>query len=246
MRILVTRPDPDGARLGERLSAAGHKVIQAPLLHIVFEDGLSIDADAYQALLLTSANGVRALATMTEDRKARLFCVGDATARTAEAYGFSDIHIAGGDVHALTSLVRDRLRPTEKPLLHVAGSVVAGDLQGMLAEAGFRVERIVAYHAEPADHLPQDALNAIREQAIDLALFYSPRTARIFVALMDAADRQNERLSQSLATVTAGCLSQAVRDALQSLPWQRIVVSDVPSEAALLAASGLEPDTTPN
>ena len=246
MRILVTRPDPDGARLCDRLRAAGHAVITAPLLTIIFENDLSIAPDDFQAFLLTSANGVRALAQLTPKRETRLFCVGDATARTADALGFVHIDSAGGDVDTLAALVRDRLSPGDKALLHVAGSVVAGDLKGMLEQSGFKVERVTAYRAEPARHLPQEALGAIRDGALDLALFYSPRTARIFVALMKQADREEAGLLRALGAVAAGCLSEAVHDALQSLPWRRIVVSDEPTEAALVAALDLEPDTKTN
>lgn len=239
MRVLVTRPAPDGDALSLRLRTAGHQVIAAPLLTIQFEDVGAPDLAAFQAILLTSANGARALARLTDDRALPVLTVGDATARAAREAGFGDVRVADGDVETLAALAQSELDPMAKPLLHVAGSVVAGDLKGALDSAGFTVTRLVAYRAEAATGLTDEALDAFREGAIDLALFYSPRTARIFSDLAQSAD-----IESALQTVTAGCLSGAVRDALQSLPWKRIVVAGEPMEAALLAAAGL--NTKPN
>ena len=57
---------------------------------------------------------------------------------------------AGGNVEELSRLVIERSRPEGGRLLHVAGSDVAGDLAGLLREAGFAIERIVLYEARPA------------------------------------------------------------------------------------------------
>ena len=43
----------------------------------------------------------------------------------------------------------ERLRPEGGRLLHVAGSDVAGDLAGLLRDAGFAIERVVLYEARP-------------------------------------------------------------------------------------------------
>lgn len=234
MRVLVTRPEEDARHLVKRLEAAGHKSIAAPLLDIIFEDIKSINLEQVQAVLLTSANGARALARLTDARAIPVLAVGDATARAARALGFEDVRTAGGDVEALAALAADALDPAAGALLHVAGKQVAGDLKAELEAIGFEVQRTVAYRADAVNVLPAAARAALAAEKVDCALFYSPRTARIFAGLAATAGLEN-----SLGTVTAGCLSPAVRDALQSLPWQRIVVAKTPDEDALLAATGL-------
>ena len=47
--------------------------------------------DGVQAVLFTSANGVRAFAAATTRRGFRAFAVGDATAAAARAAGFADV-----------------------------------------------------------------------------------------------------------------------------------------------------------
>ena len=61
MRILVTRPWDDAREISRKSEERGHRVICAPLLTIEFFDGPEISLDGVQAILATSANGVRAL-----------------------------------------------------------------------------------------------------------------------------------------------------------------------------------------
>lgn len=237
MRILVTRPAVDGEKTAERLAARGHDCLLAPLMEISNHDGPEIDLAPYQAVLLTSANGVRALSRRSRRRDILALAVGEATAAEARAHGFSRVLAAEGEVNSLAALAAARLDPAAGPLLHAAGSVVAGDLIGLLPQ--FRVEREVLYAAVAARSMPDAIITALGQERIDLALFYSPRTARIFMELAALAE-----ISPYLGRVTAGGLSAAVAAALrppawQSDPWRRIVIAQSPSEQALFDAIGL-------
>src|SRR5262245_66205847 len=126
MRILLTRPREDAEALAATLRARGHDVTIEPLFSVFPVDDGPIDLNGVQAVLLTSANGARALAQRTARRDLGVLAVGDATAATARALGFSAVESAGGNVDDLVQLVRTRLRPDGGVLLHAAGSVVAG------------------------------------------------------------------------------------------------------------------------
>ncbi|MEN6541522.1 uroporphyrinogen-III synthase [Parvibaculum sp.] len=232
MRLLVTRPDEDAGPLVEALAGLGHEAISAPLLTIRLAENAIIPDMVWQAILITSANGARAIAMRRE--MARLaqvpvLAVGEASAAAARVAGFTNVTTAGGDVHALAGLVLGRLSPGGGPILHVAGAVTAGDLKGMLEARGFSVERAVLYEAVAADELPQAAAAALRAGRVDGALFYSPRTARQFADLVRRAG-----LEQELVTLTAYCLSAAVADALAGLPFRAVTVAAEPSQTSLL------------
>ena len=62
MRLLVTRPEPDNVRTAAALRAKGHEVVLAPLLHIEAVADADLGAPPWAAILLTSANGARAIA----------------------------------------------------------------------------------------------------------------------------------------------------------------------------------------
>ena len=116
-------------------------------------------------------------------------------------------------------------------MIHIAGSVSAGDLAGALRAAGFSVDRIPLYEAVPATTLAEDTKNAFKQGLLSAVLFFSPRTAATFVSLAKSAGLEN-----GCRTVNAYCLSPAVARPVGELPWRRVVIAADPTWAALLAA----------
>jgi uroporphyrinogen-III synthase len=235
MKAIVTRPIEDAAPLARALAERGVEAVIAPLLAIVpapdaahrLEDAL-IGA---QALLFTSANGVRVFAAASARRELAVFTVGDASAAAARIAGFRAVASAGGDVRDLVQLVAARLAPRGGALVHIAGSAVAGDLIGMLGALGFTARRAVIYDAVPAAALDAATVAAIRQGEASLALFFSPRTAASFVRLATAAG-----LGPACRGMAAIGLSAAVASALGGLEWRGIHVAATPRQQDLLAA----------
>ena len=230
MHLLITRPGDDGARLAEALRQLGHDPILEPLLTIRHLDGPPLDLAGVQAILATSANGVRAIVGRTNKRDLPLYAVGDATAREAKAALFSEVHSADGDVMALAALVRAKLDPAKGPLVHIAGTEVAGDLAGSLAGAGFTLRREVLYESEPANSLSPSAIAAIKEERIDVVMLYSPRTAATLSRLIRKA-----RLVRDCRRIELLCLSSAVAEAAHDIPWAGTRLASEPTQEAMLA-----------
>jgi hypothetical protein len=159
-----------------------------------------------------------------------LNAVGDATARTAKEAGFLEVSSASGDVEALAGLVREKFDPTKGPLVHVTGSEVAGDLAGRLGEAGFTVRREVLYESETAYSLSPSAIAAIKEERIDGVLLYSPRTAATLSRLIRKA-----RLVRDCRRIDVLCLSAAVAEAVNDIPWRQTLIANEPTQEAMLA-----------
>jgi uroporphyrinogen-III synthase len=232
MRALVTRPAEDAAVLAAALAARGIEPLLEPLLAIraaADAPPLAPLLDGAQAILFTSANGVRAFAAASSVRALPAFAVGDATAAAARALNFTNVASAGGNVGDLARLVRDRLRPEGGALLHATARAVAGDLARSLD--GFAVRRAVLYEAVPATRLGGEATALLRAGRVPLALFFSPRTAATFVRLAHGAG-----LVEACRAVVAIGLSRAVADALGSFAWRAVAIADAPTETALIAA----------
>ena len=229
-RLLLTRPEEDSAGLAAALMDLGVTSLIAPLLWVENVSGLALNLDNTQGILLTSANGARAMAARTARRDVPVYAVGDATARTASDLGFTDISSAGGDVDDLAALVRDRCNPTRGLLFHAAGSVIAGDLAVMLAPFGFEIRREMMYEAKTPDALPDAAARALKDGILDGVVLYSPRTAHTFDALVDKAG-----LTDALAGLRLFALSKNV-DAATSGPWTERVVAQQPDQESLLHA----------
>ena len=231
LRALVTRPREDAESLVAALATRGVETLVEPLMEIHYQAPEALDLRGVQAILCTSANGVRAVARVSGERRVPLLAVGDATAARARAEGFDRVESAGGDVGDLTRLAAARLRPQGGPLLHVAGNVVAGDLAGLLRAQGFTVERRVFYEGRAAAALSPAAVDGLRAGAIAFALFFSPRTATIFARLAGVAG-----VDQCCANVTAVSISGAADAALAGLRWQDRRIAERPNQPALLDA----------
>lgn len=230
-RVLVTRPETEAEELAAALAARGITPVIEPLLEIRFRDAPAPELDEVQAVLCTSANGVRALARLCPQRDVPVFAVGDATARRARAEKFTRVESAGGTVEDLARLVAARLAAGHGGLLHVAGSEIAGDLAGALRAAGYSVERAVLYDARPAAALSAEAIRMLARGGIDAALFFSPRTAAVFARLAVQAG-----IADALHSVTAIAISRAAVAALDGVSFRECRVAARPDQAGLLAA----------
>ena len=232
-RLLLTRPRRDSLALAEELARHGVDSLIEPMMAIRIDGDARLDLAGTQAILLTSANGARALAAASPDEVAQrlpVLAVGCATAHAARDAGFHSVTAAEGDVDALAALATARLDPDSGRLVHVAGRVSTGDLAPRLRAAGFDAVRVALYDAVAASTFSASARKALESQALAGAAFYSPRTARLFAKLA-----RESGLDSTARALTAFCLSQAVAEAAASLPWKRVSVAAAPRQDALVA-----------
>jgi uroporphyrinogen-III synthase len=232
MRVLILRPEREATALAAALGERGHVPVIAPLFRLEFlhpPADFSAALAACQAVLLTSANGARALAEASEQRGRPIFAVGDTTASTAEGVGFSDVLSAAGDAAALVELVKARLKPADGPLLHVSGREVASDLAEALQPAGFALKRFTLYDAREETALPEPARAALEARAIDIATFFSPRAASVFASMVEDAG-----LSGTLRSVTAVAISPAALAPVTGLPFKATIAAERPTRQAVL------------
>ncbi len=233
MRVLLTRPLEDSAATARDLAARGHAAVIAPLLDIQFREGPALSRNGVQAVLATSANGVRALARRTDARDIAVFAVGPQTAEAARAAGFATVRSAAGDGAALARAVRGWADPAAGALLHACGARTAGALAAALSVQGYDVRSEVLYEAVAAGRLPEAAAEALRGGALDAVMLYSPMTARIFARCVAAAGLEN-----AVAPLMAVAISAAAAEALAPLRFSTIRVAASPDQGAMLAALG--------
>lgn len=234
MRVLITRHKSAAGKLAAELQTRGYDTVIEPLLEIVHTD-VEVDLAGVQAVLVSSANGITALARQIGAESMpcdiRVLTVGDATAQAARACGFNNVESAGGDAAALADLACRHCDPAGGRLLHVAGGHVAGDMAGQLQRAGFTLERVVLYEARTPTALREDTVRRIATGDIDAVLFYSPRTAETFARLADKAG-----LIGACTAMSAICLSASIADTAKTIDWQRLRVAASPDGAAMLIA----------
>lgn len=227
MRVLITRPEREAMALAQALGQRGHVAVIAPLFELHFRrppDDFAAALAASQAVLLTSANGARALAEASEQRSKPILAVGDMTAATAEGLGFTSVASASGDRAALAKLAEERLDPKAGPLIHVSGVDVAGEPAPQDI-----VRRFALYEAREVAALPDSARAALEARALDAATFFSPRAAGTFVKLVTGAG-----LADTCRTVTAIAISPAAAEPLKALPFKATLAAARPARQAVL------------
>jgi uroporphyrinogen-III synthase len=218
VRVWVTRARPGAERTARAVADLGHEPIVAPMLEV--HDLPIPSPPLIDVLAFTSANAVAAWARLTPDRSARVFTVGDATARAAREAGFCDVESASGDGTALADLIA---RENPEHVLWPRAADVAFDLEAVLS-GRVPVRSLPVYEARPTTPPPRPAFDAV--------LIQSPRAARLIAETLPA-DAARGRLALAV--------SRAAAQPLAALPFATIHVADHPDEARLLAPLGKAP-----
>lgn len=230
MRALVTRPLDDSLETATRLAAVGHESVIAPLLAIRFREGGEVSLDGVQAILATSANGIRALVRRTSRRDVPVFAVGRQSAEEARVAGFTDVRNAEGGSAALAAAAAKWCTPANGTLLHISGVDIAGDLSGALEAHGFTVRREVLYEAVAVEGLPGAAQSVIRRHKVDAVLLFSARSSQAFVEGVIAAG-----LKQACKSLIALAISEAAAAPLTELTFREVRIPSSPYQDAMLA-----------
>lgn len=236
MPILVTRPAPDNEKTAAALRARGRQALLSPMLRfepIAFEDDRDI---AFDAVILSSANAVRAIENHSSRARMLLlpvFAVGDHTAKVARDAGFTNITIADGDAISLRERIVDsatagKLRK-KAVLCYLAGADLTRDLGGELGARGFTVVTHTTYRMVPIAGFSHTVSEAFRTGTIEAVMHYSRRSAR---AYLDAARADGVEIS-ALALPQC-CISEAVAGVLREAGATQVAAARTPDEKALL------------
>ena len=232
MRVLVTRPLDDARETAAKLATLGHEAIVAPLFEVRFRDGSELSTENVQAVLITSANGIRSLAGRTKRRDIPVLAVGTHSASLARGLGFTSVESTDGDANALSALVAGKLSPKSGVLLHAGGAHTANDFVD-LERCGFSVRREFLYEAASSKIAPAILVDALRGGTPDAVLFFSPRGARVFSERVGAAG-----LNDKCKSIIAICISRPAAAALAANVFRQIRIAARPDQQSMLALLG--------
>ncbi len=204
--LLMTRPREASERFVARLSDAAREVLDvryAPLMEIV-PTGVSVDLQATNAVIFTSANAVR-LAPPGEGRAA--FCVGHRTAGNATERGWVVRHVAQDADRLVAAMIAD-FEP--RPITHLAGKHRRGEIALRLAAEGWRAG-VAELYDQRLCPLPIEAKALLSGEAAVILPLFSPRTAAHLSRQIDGVtNTQVVALSHAVASAVETSLSKQV------------------------------------
>lgn len=221
--ILLTRPDPGGARFAGDLRARfgpGSRIVTSPVLRIE-PCGAAPDLAGVACLLFTSQHGVARFAELSARRDLPGYAVGDATARVARAAG---LRVTACEGDAASMLARIAADDEKGPFLHIRGEHAATALAEALRARGLPAREAVLYRQE-AVPLSDEALAVLEGPAPVVLPLFSPRSAEVLFA--GCAPR---------APLCVVAISQAVAERVPEEHSGRVIVAKRPDGAAMLDA----------
>jgi uroporphyrinogen-III synthase len=233
MHVLVTRPVQDAEPFKTRIEALGCQVTLAPLVETISNDIPEESLDGATALVATSRNALAALAisrVKPDAIKLPLYVVGPGMAATAREMGFAKVQEGGGRAEDLVPILTAAVAAQDR-LVYLRGDVLAFDLEAALVDRRVNILSVPAYRSVEARTLPADVIKALQTGSIDAVSLMSPRTARIWVRLVEALPPPVQ-----LSGATYVCLSERVAKVLgQPTKPDKVLVASQPNLEEMLA-----------
>ena len=232
--VLITRPNPAAHTTAHDLQDMGFTPYSAPTLTIGPYDCTLPDAVRYAGLIFTSAQAIKNLKNHPQFSDAffalSALCVGDKTQSTAQKAGFKHALSASGNAHDLFDLIKQHhaQNQPDRPYLYLRGKDTSQPLEDWMNAANIQNHSLIIYQATPVQSLDESIIQAIKEQKISYALFFSARSAENFVKLV-----KKHTLQTNLADIKALSISRSVLGYVQELEWKRTRHADTPDKQGL-------------
>lgn len=225
--ILVTRPIDEATPTAEKLEALGHRVVIAPMLRV---EPVSFEIpDDSRSIIVTSKNGAR-MGLVNIGNKARpIFAVGEKTADEARKLGFTNITVGPGTARKMVPMLLECGLSETRKYTHLCGNALAYNICEVLKGEGIDAENTITYQTQAIRSLSVGVQEALDSDEVEMALFYSPRTATIFEEVVAEYGR-----SDWLRKLNALCLSTRVAGNLLG-PWKDIKYAIIPTEKAMFS-----------
>lgn len=245
LRVLVPRARGQAAALSSRVAALGGEPVEAPVLEIEPGDDAALRAALrdlaagdFRAVLLTSPNGVDAVADALEEEglDARVLagadvvgCVGAGTA--ARLWLRCRVRPDLVPATATTEALGDAMPPGSGRVLLPRADLASPMLPRVLATKGYEPVEVVAYRTGRPDALPATVVDDLAAGRVHLVAVASPSTARNLAALLGDAPLRARVVSIGPVT-SAACRELGWEVAIEADPH------DLDGLVAGLAAAG--------
>ncbi|MBA2720748.1 MAG: hydroxymethylbilane synthase [Chloroflexi bacterium] len=247
-RVLVGRPAAQSGELAAALTQAGLEPVVVPAIEVAIDpphgalDRHAGLLDSYRWVVVTSANGARAILKAAERVLTELAAPSWAVVGAASGAALTR---EGITVHFQPSRASGRALATELPIqpgdrvLVVRGDLADGRVAAGLRERGAIVDDVIGYRSREAPASSRPLLRAAVEAAkLDAVVFSSGSTVRGFVALAHAE-------ALDLSSVPAVCIGPETAKAASLAGFRILAVASTPSATAIasIAAGALAAQT---
>jgi len=216
VHIVITRPKEESLNLISRLIKLGHSVTHLPVIKIIKLEVKKINFQDYEAVIFTSSNAIKYMNVEKFNYKIKCFCVGNATERTANQFGFINTFSSEGTVDSLIELVIRALDNKSGKLLYLSSEFISKDLDADLIREGYLVDRISNYTSLAVEQIDIKTLDFIKENPPDVFFIYSTKSAKNLFNMINKYSLLNVVTHSNLM-----CISENVLLVLKQINWKK-------------------------
>lgn len=227
--FLITRPQDQGQKTQKALQGIGIECILEPLMEIQPVDFSPPDMANLGAIVITSAQALKALDSLKIEKTLPLYCVGHETSQELAQKGFQTIFMSPLGAQDLCSVIQKNQASQQGKILYLSGADISIPLDTILKDKGYDIKRVICYESLLRQELSGDVVKKIQQKQISGVLLYSKRTAEHFMQLI-----HDLGCVDALQNMDAYTLSHQILSPKSRQFFNRMMFPEIPQEADLM------------
>jgi|APCry1669189034_1035192.scaffolds.fasta_scaffold02672_5 uroporphyrinogen-III synthase len=224
MSILITRPYNIGINSQNKISKLGKKSLLIPLIKIKYLN-IEISDSNYDYIVVTSQNAIATFRNNLWMKDKCILVVGGKTRDLLLQKNCKKILLCEENVSDLINNMYTKISSVSN-ILYICGDHLSYDLEGSLKSNSYNITSKVVYTSDAITELSKNEIAQINE-VVEIVMFYSPRTAKIFV---DLALKYNLYTRNKIAI----CISNKCANNIVKLQWMGVKIASSPNEIKML------------
>jgi uroporphyrinogen-III synthase len=224
MSILITRPYNIGINSQNKISKLGKKSLLIPLIKIKYLD-IEISDSNYDYIVVTSQNAIATFRNNLWMKDKYILVVGGKTKDLLLQKNCKKILLCEENVSDLINNMYTKISSVSN-ILYICGDHLSYDLEGSLKSNSYNITSKVVYTSDAITELSKNEIAQINE-VVEVVMFYSPRTAKIFANL---ALKYNLYTRNKIAI----CISNKCANNIVNLQWMGVKIASSPNEIKML------------
>ncbi|QGR02602.1 uroporphyrinogen-III synthase [Ehrlichia ruminantium] len=224
--LLVTRPQEDSITIKEILTKLGFNIYIEPMFSIKYLP-TKLNLEHFDSIISTSKHSIIALSKITKNRTQPIITVGDNTKQVAEKLGFLSVTSLNGNIYNIISYIQNNIKLR---FLYIRGQEVTYNLKDTFNNNNMIFHEVILYSTIDRQSLSKHCYNALFHNKISAILFYSSRTASIFINLI-----KKHNIAHKTSNIIVYAMSDKIAEAVNNVSWKSIKISDKPTNKSLIS-----------
>ena len=236
MAVLLTRPEAQNHEIIPEIKAMGYQVVAEPMLEIKKLAQEPLKHRQGYGYIFSSVRAVENLDEIDSGiLAAPVLVVGEKTANALKKRGFQNILHVAPSAKQLQIHIDQTIQQLGHDWVYVSGR----DISHNFTIGENEISRYLVYSAEFTQNFTENLLSSLHNGTIDIALFYSVRTAENFINLI-----KQYAMQEKCASIHVICISTRTAEVLKDVQWKKLDIAQEKDHQHMMML--LEPKRAPS